>query len=127
MNFKTIKAMRWHKKSLIDAIEKEGIYIDEISDMLDSVIDNVDMIRLNTDPIKLARKEGYADGEFAGYGDGWDAARDKYIGNRIRVKKSINVDNHYNVFVDDEYVGYQFSEAAGYLLGEAYIIESAGA
>lgn len=127
MNVKGIKAMRWHKKSLIDAIEQEGIHIDEISDMLDSIIDNVDMIRLNTDPIKLAIEEGYADGEFVGYGNGWDAARDKYIGNRIRVKKSINVDNHYNVFVDDEYVGYQFSEAAGYLLGEAYIIDSAGA
>lgn len=119
MNVKGIKAMRWHKKSLIDAIEQEGIHIDEISDMLDSIIDNVDMIRLNTDPIKLAREEGY--------GDGWNNARDKYIGNRIRVKESINIGNHYNVYVDDEYVGYQFSEAAGYLLGEAYIIDSAGA
>ena len=86
MNAKELKAMRWHKKSLIDALIREGIEIRDISVVLDGVIDDLDKKRRDEDPSTTAHaaevlegyKNGYTDGRFLGYSDGWNAAQVEY-------------------------------------------------
>ena len=88
MNVKDIKAMRWHKKSLITIMKKAGINIEDIikSDVLDGIINDLDAKRRDEDPVTAAHaagvlegyKNGYTDGRFLGYSDGWNAAQVKY-------------------------------------------------
>ena len=59
MNAKDIKAMRWHKRSLIDAIRKAGINIDNVESILDNIIDNLDTKRIEESEVNVARREGY--------------------------------------------------------------------
>lgn len=80
MNSKGIKAMRWHKKSLMDAIRDEGIDIDYIEVVLDSIINNLNACREENSEVNIARNEGYDMGFLAGkalgrepreWQDGW--------------------------------------------------------
>ena len=88
MNAKDIKTIRWHKKSLIIIIEKAGINIESIidSDALDGIIDDLDEKRREEDSVNTSHaagviegyKNGYTDGRFLGYSDGWNAAQVEY-------------------------------------------------
>ena len=80
MNTKQMKAMKWHKKCMVDAMRAEGIILYEIDETLDAMIDLIDETRVR--PEDKARADGYAagfiDGEFIGYNNGWEGARMKY-------------------------------------------------
>lgn len=73
MNAKQIKALKWHKKSLIDTLTREGVEVSDVDRVIESIIQDLDKIRDNRDPIKEARIEGYA----AGYGAGFEHGRSK--------------------------------------------------
>ncbi len=66
MNAKDIKAMRWHKKLLIDAIRETGINIDYVDEVLISIIHNLDTERIENSEVNIARNEGYNMGYLAG-------------------------------------------------------------
>ncbi len=66
MNSKDIKAMRWHKNSLMAAIRAAGINIDYVDEVLDSIINNLDYERAENSEVNVARVEGYTLGYAAG-------------------------------------------------------------
>ena len=71
MNVKQMKAMKWHKKCMIDAMRDDGIQLSEIDDTLDNIIENLDEQRKRAADPETIRKESYS----RGYNDGWmDAA-----------------------------------------------------
>ena len=77
MNAKQLKAVRWHKKCMIDAMKAEDVEVRDIDTVLDHVIEEIDNKRDTRDKDEI-RKEGYdagyTDGKFSGYNDGWDEA-----------------------------------------------------
>ena len=76
MNAKQLKAIRWHKKCMIDAMKAEGIILCEIDVTLDNIIDEIDSRRVHLADKKREEsyRDGFVDGQFSGYCDGWDKA-----------------------------------------------------
>ena len=74
MNVKDIKAMRWHKKSLITIMKKAGINIEDIIKRRDEDL----VTAAHAAGVTEGYKNGYTDGRFLGYSDGWSAAQVKY-------------------------------------------------
>lgn len=131
MNSKKIKELRWHKKVLIDTINKSGIHVDDIGVDLDNMIDNLDEMRRNESPVNVARSEGFSNGFIMGHmqgkTEGWNVAMEKVsdkdsIYRRIKIKeRTMNGSIYYNVYVDEESVGYRFSYDEAIIMGETYI------
>ena len=126
MNTKDIKDMRWHKKSLIDALIREGIEIRDISVVLDGVINDLDEKRGDEIFIAVAHAAGVLEGRVVGYSDGWDAAMqqrdsDDHDQHNPRISIMEGTFGGYNVYVDNEYVGYHSSRDIAEEMGSKYI------
>lgn len=131
MNSKKIRELRWHKKVLMDTIRESGINVDDTDVSLDNIIDNLDEMRRNESPVNGARAEGFSDGFIMGHmqgkTEGWNAAMEKVSGEdsiyrRIKIKeRTMNGSIYYNVYVDEECVGYRFSYDEAIIMGETYI------
>lgn len=109
MNAKGIKAIRWHKKCLIDAITAEDINISYIDETLESIINNLDTMRLEHSDISEAHDRGFTIGYEIGYNKG-TADKTAEIGpdytNRIDIRGiSCGSASYYDGHVDDMYVG----------------------
>jgi len=131
MNSKKIKELRWHKKVLIGTIEETGIHIEDIGAILDSIINNLDEMRQEEDPVNVARNEGFSNGfvigRTQGHSEGMSEAMDKVlnddlISKRIKiVERTMCGSVYYNVYIDGSIVGYRFSYDEAITLGEDYI------
>ena len=136
MNTKDIKDMRWHKKSLIDALIREGIEIRDISVVLDGVINDLDEKRGDEIFIAVAHAAGVLEGRVVGYSDGWDAAMESYEINDagMQQRDSDDHDQHnprisitegtfggYSVYVDNKYIGHHSSWDIAMEMGSNYI------
>ena len=131
MNSKKIKELRWHKKVLIDTMNKNGMDVDDIGVDLDNVIDDLDEMRQNETPVKVARSEGFSDGFIMGHmqgkTEGYNEAIEKVsnedsIHRRIKIKERLMSGSlYYNVYVDEECIGYRFSYDEAIIMGETYI------
>lgn len=77
MNAKGIKALRWHKKSLIDAMAREGIDMRATDAELTKMIDYFDTMRLEMNEVNIAHDKGFTIGYEIGYDKG---VADTHIG-----------------------------------------------
>lgn len=109
MNVKGIKALRWHTKALIDTLTREGINVGYISERLDSIIDNLDAMRIENSDINEAYDRGFTIGYGIGYNKGnneQSIAVESDYNNRIDIRGvTCGSVSYFDGFVDDTYAG----------------------